>query len=46
MNHKRTCTTAPVAAPAVKRGCIGGVAPEFKVQRTRKSLGGNVEQLL
>ena len=45
--HKRTCTgdrvvVVPVAAPAAKRRCIG-VAPEFKLRKTRKSLGGAIE---
>ena len=47
--HKCTCTGArgavPVAAPAAKKRCTGhGVAPEYKLQKTRKSLGGAVEQ--
>ena len=44
MMHKRTCVGAP--APAVKRHRIGDVAPEFKVRRTRKSLGSAVEQFV
>ena len=44
-----TCTrgrvaVVPVAAPAAKKRCIG-VAREFKLRKTRKSLGGAVEQL-
>ena len=48
--HKRTCTDArvavvPVTAPAAKKRRTGhGVAPEFKLRKTRKSLGGDVEQ--
>ena len=45
--HKRTCTGArvavPVAAPAANKRCIGDI-PEFKLRKTRKSLGGAVEQ--
>ena len=45
--HKRTCTVGqvavPVAAPAAKKRHIC-VAPEFKLRKTRKSLGGAVEQ--
>ena len=45
--HKRTCTggrvAVPVAPPAAKKRCIG-VAPEFKLRKSRKSLGGAVEQ--
>ena len=40
---RRRCT-ASVVAPAANRCCISGVALEFKVRRTRKSLGGAVEQ--
>ena len=40
--HKWTCTGGPVAAPAAKKRCIG-VASEFKLRKTRKSLGGAVE---
>ena len=47
--HKRTYTGArvavPVAAPAAKKRCAG-VAPEFKLQKTHKSLGGAVEQFI
>ena len=52
MKHKRTCVggrvTAPVAdiAPAVKRRRNSGVVQEFKVRRTRISLGGAVEHFL
>ena len=45
--HKRTCTggkvAVPVAAPAAKKRRVG-VAPEFKLRKTRKSIGGAVEQ--
>ena len=50
--HKRACTgvyvavvpdTGPAAAPAAKKRCIGDI-PEFKLRKTRKSLGGAVEQ--
>ena len=47
--HKRICTGArvavPVAAPAAKKRSTGhGVVPEFKLRKTRKSLGGAVQQ--
>ena len=47
--HKRICTGAqvavPVASPAAKKRCTGhGVPPVFKLRKTRKSLGGAVEQ--
>ena len=45
--HKRTCTggqvTVPVVDPAAKKRRIG-VAPEFKLRKTRQSLGGAVER--
>ena len=44
--HKRTCVGGreSVVAPAAKRRRTGDVAQEFEVRRTRKSLGGVVEQ--
>ena len=47
VKHKQTCTggtvVVPVAVPAAKKRRIG-VAPELKLRKTRKSLGGAVEQ--
>ena len=45
--HKRSCTggqVVAVAVPAAKKRRIG-VAPEFKLRKTRKSLGGVIEQI-
>ena len=53
--HKRTCPVGAVAAPAAKKRRIDGavpvaaarkrrIAPECKLQKTRASLGGAVEQ--
>ena len=42
--HKRTCVAGRVTAPAVKRRRINGVTPECVLRRTRRSLGGAVEQ--